>query len=91
MARLTCERQVAASIQARSFPAGVDPGPAIAADFDQVRRWAGERGSEVWEKVPRDEIRHGLSHAKDSIDEVVESELRGLRRAIRRRRKQLGL
>ena len=53
--------------------------------------WAGERGSEVWEKVPRDEIRHGLSHAKDSIDEVVENELRGLRRAIRRRRKQLGL
>jgi hypothetical protein len=57
--------------------------------------WAGERGGEIWEKVPRDEIRrnvrHGLSSAKESIDDAVEAELRALRRSIRRRRKQLGL
>lgn len=58
-------------------------------------KWAGEQGEELWEKVPRDEIRRGVRHgyesAKDSVDGVVESELRSLRRAIRRRRKQLGL
>lgn len=57
--------------------------------------WAGERGSELWEKVPRDEIRRGVSHgyesARESIDDAVETELRALKRAIRRRRKQLGL
>jgi hypothetical protein len=57
--------------------------------------WAGERGGEMWEKVPRDEIRRnvrrGLSSAKESIDDAVEAELRALRRSIRRRRKQLGL
>ncbi|HET9424842.1 MAG TPA: hypothetical protein VFO55_05675 [Gemmatimonadaceae bacterium] len=58
-------------------------------------KWAGEHGEELWEKVPRDEIRRGVVHgyesAKHSIDDVVESELRSLRKAIRRRRKQLGL
>jgi hypothetical protein len=57
--------------------------------------WAGERGGEMWEKVPRDEIRRnvrkGLSSAKESIDDAVEAELRALRRSIRKRRKQLGL
>jgi len=57
--------------------------------------WAGERGGELWDKVPRDEIRRSVSknleNAKDTIDDVVESELRALRRSIRRRRKQLGL
>src|SRR5438067_2102178 len=46
--------------------------------------WAGERGGEMWEKVPRDEIRrsveHGLSSAKEAIDDAVEAELRALRR-----------
>lgn len=58
-------------------------------------KWAGEHGEELWEKVPRDEIRRGVRHgyesAKESVDEVVDSELKALRRAIRRRRKQLGL
>jgi len=57
--------------------------------------WAGERGGEMWEKVPRDQIRrnvrNGLATAKDTIDDAVEAELRALRRSIRRRRKQLGL
>jgi hypothetical protein len=57
--------------------------------------WAGERGGEVWDKLPRDEIRRGvsrkLSSAKDAIDDAVDAELHALRRSIRRRRKQLGL
>lgn len=57
--------------------------------------WAGDRGGEMWEKVPRDEIRQsvsrGYSSAKEAIDDTVESELRSLRRALRKRRKQLGL
>jgi hypothetical protein len=57
--------------------------------------WAAEHGEELWDKVPRDEIRRGVSRgfssAKESIDDAVEAELRALRRAIRRRRKQLGL
>jgi hypothetical protein len=61
----------------------------------QGASWAGERGGEMWEKVPRDEIRRGvsrkLSSAKETIDDAVEAELRSLRRSIRRRRKQLGL
>lgn len=58
-------------------------------------KWAEETGEDLWEKVPRDEIRRsvrdGYESAKDTIDDVVESELRSLRKAIRRRRKQLGL
>jgi hypothetical protein len=57
--------------------------------------WAGERGEDLWEAIPRDEIRRGVSrrmdHAKDTIDDAVQAELRSLRRALRRRRKQLGL
>ena len=57
--------------------------------------WAGERGSELWDSIPRDEISRGvsrsLSSAKDAIDEAVEDELTSLRRSIRKRRKQLGL
>lgn len=58
-------------------------------------RWAGETGEDLWERVPRDEIRrnvrHGYESARNSIDGVVESELHSLRKAIRRRRKQLGI
>jgi hypothetical protein len=58
-------------------------------------RWAGEQGEELWDRVPKDEIRRGMGRAvgsaRDSIDDLVESELRSLRKAIRRRRKQLGL
>src|SRR3954468_23255956 len=54
--------------------------------------WAGEKGAEAWERVPRDEIRRsmrrGLASARDTIDSAVESELDSLRRSIRRRRKQ---
>src|SRR5688572_5323582 len=58
-------------------------------------RWAAERGEELWDRVPTDEIQERmqeyLESARDSIGEVVEQELRDLRKAIRRRRKQLGV
>ncbi len=57
--------------------------------------WAVDRGEELWDRVPRDEIRRGvdrhLSSAKEAIEDAVDSELRSLRKSIRRRRKQLGL
>jgi hypothetical protein len=57
-------------------------------------RYAWDRGVEAWDRVPRDEIA-GKVHdyfesARDTIDSVVESELKDLRRAIRRQRKKLG-
>jgi len=58
-------------------------------------KWAGEHGEDLWDRVPRDEIRRGVGRAmdsaRDSMEDMVESELRSLRKAIRRRRKQLGL
>src|SRR6476620_5182876 len=36
-------------------------------------RWAGEAGEELWDRVPRDEIRRGVRHgyesARDSVDD----------------------
>jgi hypothetical protein len=65
-------------------------------------RWTAKRGSEVWERIPRDEIRETVSdyrdnvadylgRARDAIDDAVESELKDLRRAVRRQRKRLGI
>jgi hypothetical protein len=58
-------------------------------------RWAADRGEELWDRVPTEEIQERmqdyLESARDSIGEVVETELRDLRKAIRRRRKQLGV
>jgi hypothetical protein len=58
-------------------------------------RFAWDRGVDAWERVPRDEIeekvRDYVDSARDSIEEFVQSELKGLRRAIRRRRKSLGI
>lgn len=57
--------------------------------------WARDTGSELWERIPRDEIRDHvreyLGKAHDTIDDVVESELRDLRKALRRQRKRLGI
>jgi hypothetical protein len=45
--------------------------------------------------VPREEIRDHvrdyLGKAQEAIDDVVETELKDLRRAIRRQRKRLGI
>lgn len=58
-------------------------------------RWAADRGQDAWEKIPREEIADHMSEyvgrARDAIDDAVESELKDLRRAIRRQRKRLGI
>lgn len=57
--------------------------------------WARDTGEELWDRVPRDEIREHvrdyLGKAQEAIDDVVEHELRDLRRALRRQRKRLGI
>ena len=57
-------------------------------------RFAWDRGVDAWDRVPRDEtaekVRDYFESARDAIDNVVESELKDLRRAIRRQRKKLG-
>jgi hypothetical protein len=58
-------------------------------------RVAWDRGVDAWDRVPRDEIENKLGEyvesARDAIGDFVESELKDLRKAIRRRRKRLGL
>jgi hypothetical protein len=58
-------------------------------------RWAAERGEEMWDRIPRDEIRghvsEYMSRAHEAIDDAVASELKDLRRAVRRQRKRLGV
>lgn len=57
--------------------------------------WARDAGEELWDRVPRDEIREHvreyLGKAHETIDDAVEHELRDLRRALRRQRKRLGI
>ena len=58
-------------------------------------RIAWDRGAELWDRVPREEIeekfRDYFDSARESIDDYVSSELKDIRRAIRRRRKSLGI
>ena len=58
-------------------------------------RVAWDRGVDAWDRIPRAEIQERLGEyfdtARDAIDHVVESELKDLRKAIRRRRRKLGL
>ena len=58
-------------------------------------RWAAKRGGELWERVPvnavREELGDALDSARERVADVVESELRDLRKAIRRQRKRLGV
>ena len=57
-------------------------------------RWAAKRGEELWDRVPvdavREEIGDALDSAREAVADVVESELRDLRKAIRRQRTRLG-
>lgn len=57
--------------------------------------WARDTGEELWDRIPRDEIRDHvreyLGKAQETIDDAVEHELRDLRRALRRQRKRLGI
>src|SRR5215207_9159873 len=50
-------------------------------------KWAAERGEDLWDRVPRDEIRDYLDDARSSIQHTVEEELADLRKAIRRQRR----
>ncbi|MGH7618148.1 MAG: hypothetical protein ACREPM_13040 [Gemmatimonadaceae bacterium] len=58
-------------------------------------RWAAERGEDAWERIPRREISEHVSdyvgRARDAIDDAVESELKDLRRTVRRQRHRLGI
>jgi hypothetical protein len=58
-------------------------------------RVAWDRGVDAWERIPREaieeKVRDYFDAARDHIDEFVESELKDLRKAIRRRRKKLGI
>ena len=58
-------------------------------------RWTAAQAEELWDRVPREEIRDHVEdyvgRARAAIDDAVESELRDLRRAIRRQRKRLGV
>jgi len=58
-------------------------------------RWAAKRSGELWDRVPveavREEIGDALDAAREAVADVVESELRDLRKAIRRQRKRLGV
>jgi hypothetical protein len=58
-------------------------------------RWLGDRGEELWDRVPREEIvdrvEGYLDTAREAIDDAVSHEVNDLRKAIRRRRRKLGL
>ena len=58
-------------------------------------RYAWDRGVDAWERIPRDEIedrmRDYFESARDTLDDLVHSELDDLRKAIRRQRKKLGI
>jgi hypothetical protein len=58
-------------------------------------RWLGDRGEELWDRIPRDEIANRvegyLDTAREAIDDAVSNEVQDLRKAIRRRRRKLGL
>lgn len=57
-------------------------------------RYAWDRGADAWDRVPREEIEERLGEyyesAKATLDDFVETQLKDLQRAIRRRRKKLG-
>jgi hypothetical protein len=58
-------------------------------------RWAAKQGGQLWDRVPvdavREEIGDAIEAARETVADVVESELRDLRKAIRRQRKRLGV
>ena len=58
-------------------------------------RWAAERGEEMWDGIPFDEIGESIGEylrtAREAIDDAVAHELRDLRKAVRRQRKRLGV
>lgn len=57
--------------------------------------WTRDRAGDLWDRVPVEDIRDRLGDyleaAQDAIQDTVESELKDLRKSIRRQRKRLGL
>ncbi|MES2176438.1 MAG: hypothetical protein V4550_01125 [Gemmatimonadota bacterium] len=57
--------------------------------------WAREHGGELIDRIPADEIesnvRETVGAARDRIDGFMRNELRDLRRALRRQRKNFGI
>ena len=57
--------------------------------------WAKERGGEMLDRIPMDEmeenVRESVGEARERVDEFVRSELADLRRALRKQRKRLGV
>ncbi len=57
--------------------------------------WARERGGELLDRIPTEKIEHDVretvAEARDRIDGFVQSELKDLKRALRRQRKRLGV
>lgn len=57
--------------------------------------WARDQAEDLWDRVPVDEIQERigdyLDAARETISDTVESEMRDLRKAIRRRRRKLGI
>jgi gas vesicle protein len=91
-----------AALLLRRGPSGNRPiGPAWryarkgAAMAGRGARAAWDMGVDAWDRVPREEIaehvRDYAENARDTIDEFVHSELKDLRRAIRNRRKKMGI
>lgn len=58
-------------------------------------KWVAERGEDLWDRVPTEEIGETvgefLDEARERISDTVESELTDLRKAIRRQRRKLGV
>jgi hypothetical protein len=58
-------------------------------------RWVADRGEDLWDRIPHEamakNVRGYLEDAREAINDTVEREMRDLRKAVRRRRKQLGL
>jgi len=97
---------VGTTLLLRRGPSGRRPGAAVARAAGkgakragayglEGARWAAKRGSELRERLPVEEIGEEiggyLASARDAINEAVAEEIRDLRKAIRRKRKQLGV
>ncbi|MGH7664525.1 MAG: hypothetical protein ACRENI_09565 [Gemmatimonadaceae bacterium] len=58
-------------------------------------RWMADQAEDWWDHVPVEEARESVGEyidaAKETIANTVESELRDLRRSIRRKRRKLGV
>lgn len=62
---------------------------------EQGWRTAREKGSDLVERIPFDDmaeqVRDYVDHAREAINDVVADELKDLRKAVRRQRKKIGI